>query len=574
MQSSLPKIKTKYTFTLIDTTDDSVKQKFETHNDMCENFWHVYSYYDGDDYELCLGKDEDITKGFIWAASDDPSRRGYPKKNTVKIVFIFPASTSIVGTVKSFGMFHSCSASSQPPFGRSISEVNTKGTLKDSEGNSITINKTALDKLIVEVEWEFQFASNDFVFFEDLQSEIVMNAVMLGYNVGYGSGESASLNKSLCNPIFVSTLPMDKGIIPIGHIAYSTGSTGRSDPCLWGTCYYPTWKRTGNDPYKYTESEVTRIPQTDLPSQYINQIGIVGLGSIPLPNSNVFPTYTLRGIEVGTGDGSKSEFECPIPWFLNNTDKLYKNGQLLTRDVDYTIDHKHNRQKLLSISEGNFAKIIQAPLEYMGEASKKSSKNLIWGSYIIPFAACLYPSGGDDSDYVFGLNPYIVFKTSKPIILDMEKETEINYFVSPHIDGGSKLKLYYSNDNSSYTYVGEVDVLTTEIDVGATIPDRHKLSFETIRARYWKIEITSANGREATYKLPHYYGGSNSYIERDVEETKLPTYNECGFLGYVGEPIKFKTPPAAGDVITMDVSLDRPYKTTQNVIDIAFKYNY
>ena len=570
MQSNLPKIKTKYIFTLIDSINNEIKQQVETHNDMCENFWYVYSYYAGDDYELCLGADDDITKGFIWAAEDDASQRSYPKKNTVKIVFVFPASTSVVGEVKSFGIFHSCMASSQPPFGRSISAVNTKGTLKDSEGNPITITKTALDKLIVEVEWEFQFASNDFVFFEDLQSEIVMNAAMLGYNSGYAS-KYAPLNKALQNALYVSTLPFDKGIIPIGHIAYSTGSSGSSMPCFWGSTYSPNWQKTGNDPYKYTENNTVRIPQADLPLHYINQIGILGLGSISLPNSNVFPTYTLQDIEVGTGDGTTNEFECPIPWFLKDTDKLYKNGQLLTRGVDYTIDHKHNRQKLISISEGNFAKIIQSAVEYMGEAGKKSSKNITWGSYIIPFTACLYSIGGYNSQYVFGLNPYIVFKASEPLILDMEKETEINYFVSPYIKGGSKLKLYYSNDNEEYTYVGEVDVLTSQINGGTAIPDKHKLSFNTIRARYWKVEITSANGQDAVYELPYSY---NTTYDHTVEETKTAMYNQCGFLGYVGEPIKFKTPPAKGDIITMDVSLDRPYKTTQNVIDIAFKYTY
>lgn len=570
MQSNLPKIKTKYIFTLIDTTNNTIKQQIETHNDMCENFWYVYSYYAGDDYTLCLGADEDITKGYLWGARDTRDQRAYPKKNTVKITFIFAASTSLVGEVKSFGVTHSCMGSTLPGFGRGISAVNTKGTLKDSEGNPITINKTALDKLIVEVEWEFQFASNDFVFFEDLQSEIVMNAVMLGYNSGYSS-KYAKLNEALTNSIYISTLPMDKGIVPIGHIAYSTGSSGKSSPSFWGATYSPNWQMTGNDPYKYTENNTVRIPQTDLPLQYINQIGILGLGSIPLPNASVFPTYTLQGIEVGTGDGTITDFECPIPWFLKDTDKLYKNGQLLTRGVDYTIDHKHNRQKLTSISEGNFAKIIQAPLQYMGVPGKKSSSNLNWGSYIIPFASCLYPTGGYNPSYVFGANPYVVFKTTEPLILDMEKETEINYFVSPYIKGGSKLKLYYSNDNSNYTYVGEVDVLTTSVGGGTAIPDKHKLSFETVSARYWKIEITSANGQEATYELPYHYPLNIQYT---IEETKTAMYNECGFLGYVGEPIKFKTPPAKGDIITMDVSLDRPYKTTQNVIDIAFKYNY
>lgn len=566
MQSNLPRIKTNYTFTLIDTVTNKVKQCVKTHNEMTQYFWYIRNT-DSQRYQLFLGADDDIAKSFLWYVFDSFKDRQYPRKNTIRMVFTVEAAVDKVGEIRSFGIYHTLDTYTSA--GSKIETADTKGTLKDAEGNPISINKTALDKLIIEVEWEFQFTSDDFVFFDDLQSEVIMNARMLGYNSGYFSAY-CRLTTALQGPIYISTLPMDKGIVPIGHITYSEGSSGGSSPSFWGAKYSPTWKQSADGFYKLLETNVLRIPQSDLPMQYINQIGILGLGSVPLPNTKVFPIYTLQGIDIGVGDGTTTTFECPIPWFLKNTDKLYKNGQLLTRDVDYTIDHKHNRQKLTSISEGNFAKIIQAELAYMGIENKPSS-NVSWGSYIIPFASCLYPTGGYDPDVIFGANAYVVFKTSKPLILDMEKATEINYFVSPQIHGGSKLKLFYSNDNSTYTYVGEVDVLTSSIRGGTPIPDKHKLSFDTIKARYWKIEITSANGQEASYDLPYHYPDRLNYT---IEENKTDMYNECGFLGYVGEPIKFKNPPAEGDIITMDVSLDRPYKTTQNVIDIAFKYNY
>ncbi len=571
MKSIVPKIKTSYTFYLIDSATNKLKQKIEAHNEMCVNFWYYYSYYGGPYFALALGNEDDITKGYSWIRTDEARKRTHPKKNVLKFVFTFEAAADVVGEVKNFGMFHSCEhcMSNSAPFGRSISEVNTKGDLKDSEGNSITINKTALDKLIVEVEWEFLFTSNDFIWLEDSQNAIFACANALGYT---SSIESAcGLGAQLARSIFLSTLPIDKGILPISYNAFAGNSyTTKCISHAWGTRYSTNWKYSNKDPYKYTENDKLRIPQAYNPLRYINQIGIDGLGAISLPNTNVFPVYTIEGIDVGIGDGSTTDFECPIPWFLKDTDKLYKNGVVLTRDVDYTIDHKHNRQKCLSISEGNFAKVLQAPMQYIGKEKTITSSN-VWGSPFIPFAACLDPCGEYASSYITDAIPYIVFKTDEPLILDMGKETEINYFVSPRIKGGNKLKLYYSNDNTMYTYVGEVSVLIEDVSAGTAIPDKYRLSFSTIKARYWKVEITTTGASVGTYECNNY---SSSYADDQVEETKTKMYNQCGFLGYVGEPIKFKSPPAKGDIITMDVSLDRPYKTTQNVIDIAFKYTY
>lgn len=570
MQSNLPKIKTKYTFILIDTTNNKLKQKKETHNEMTPYFWWHQTYYSSG---LELWISSDTTKPNIAEGKIDnvlfkvsASSLSYVRKNTIKFIVIVPASTDYVGTIGSFGVLYN-NEYEYP--------LSCAGQLVDAEGNPFTITKSALDKLIIEIEWEFQFASNDFVWLDEFNSAIINSAV---FYKGNPFEKDCVIQACLANNIFISSIPLDKGIVSTRLLSFSNASSycypkSNNWDILWDTTWNTqSYNKYGNE-YKYTETPATRISQESAPGRYVNVIGINGLGGVELPNSNVFPTYTLSGIEVGTGDGVLTDFECPIPWFLKDTDKLYKNGQLLTRDVDYTIDHKHNRQRCLSISEGNFAKVISGDIGYLGTKEAARQSVSIWGSPFIPFTACIDAYGDYGSAYIVNKVPYLKLHTEKPLILDMEKEVEVNCFISPYISASyiDKMQLWYSNDNNNYTKVCEVSVLKTALNGTDNIPSASIATFETISARYWKIIVTTTNNNYKEFDFPHY---TVSMRELNVEETKTKMSKYCGFLGYVGEPIKFKTPPAKGDIITLDVSLDRPYKTTQNVIDIAFKYNY
>lgn len=564
MQSILPEIKTKYTFTLI--RDDKIIDKKSTHNKMTPYFWYNETYYSGN-LTLYLSsdtKEPDLANGTIantlWSMAASTNNR--LKKNTIKYTVTIPASTTYVGTVGSFGISYGGAA-----------KLRTGGQLLDAEGNAFTINKTALDKLIVEIEWEFIFTSGDFTCFEDLDSLIMVCAI---FYEGSAFDIDTEFQCCLADSIFTSLLPLNKGIVGTRIFSIDESRSYSYRRCnTWDTHYNTTWnKESVNDHcHKYTETNAMRVSQELLPGRYINTLGIVGLGGIALPNSNVFPTYTLSDIEIGTGDGSSTEFECPIPWFLKDTDKVYKNGVQLTRDVDYSIDYKHNRQKCLSISEGNFAKVIDGCIAYLGSKENEKHSVNIWGSPFIPFAACIDAYGTYGTRTIVSKVPYLKLSTEKPLILDMEKEVEINCFISPYISNSyaNKLQLWYSNDNQNYTQACEVSVLKTALNGTDEFPEASVASFETIKARYWKVIITSTSTSQKEFEFPHY---TESMTENKVEETKTKMSKRCGFLGYVGEPIKFKTPPAKGDIITMDVSLDRPYKTTQNVIDIAFKYNY
>ena len=566
MKASLPKIKTKYIFQLVRDTTNELLQEIVTHNEMTPYFWYHESYYD-ESAILSLSSDTikpDATtatlSNVLWSVA--ASARSRTRKNTVCFTFIIPASTDKVGTVGSFGILYGGGA-----------KYRTVGQLLDAEGNPLTITKTSLDKLIINVEWEFVFNSGDFTWFDEYFNSIFHMALIYD---GSSFHDSCQFQIPLQNSITLSTIPADKGIAParFNGADFNSHSYAYMYYYDWDYSISTTWNyETVNDHFKKpTHTNTIRLAQEPLPNRYINSIGIKGIGCFNLPNPDIFPVYTLSGIEVGTGDGQKTDFECPIPWFLKDTDVLYKNGVALTRGVDYTIDNKHNRQKCLSISEGNFAKIIAGNFRYIGTKDHAYQNVSVWTCPFIPFAACIDPSSEYTSCVLYNKVPLLSLKNNVPLILDMGEAKEINYFVSPRVQGNyaDKLKLSYSDDNQVYTEVGEVSVLTSDISAGTPIPEQYTLKFGTISARYWKVDITSTQGEDNEYIFPSY---TNNDAQYTTPETSTKMYNKCGFLGYVGEPIKFNVAPAEGDIITLDVSLDRPYKTTQNVIDIAMSYD-
>ena len=78
------------------------------------------------------------------------------------------------------------------------------------------------------------------------------------------------------------------------------------------------------------------------------------------------------------------------------------------------------------------------------------------------------------------------------------------------------------------------------------------VEISTSLARYWKIETSISGWSE--------YSTSN---RSDVIANEL-------FLGYVGDKyIHFTTPPTNGDVLTMKVTMDRPFKNGNFVIDCS-----
>ena len=76
----------------------------------------------------------------------------------------------------------------------------------------------------------------------------------------------------------------------------------------------------------------------------------VPMGFWKFPNPDIFPNTTLSDMRVGTGDGVKVDFTPPLNLWVKDTERVFVDGVLQVRDVDYTCDHRNNLSELYSLN--------------------------------------------------------------------------------------------------------------------------------------------------------------------------------------------------------------------------------
>ena len=418
----------------------------------------------------------------------------------------FGASASIVGTLTEVGFTLS----------NSYTSCLTHAMLQDAEGNTITIDKTDTDVLIVTATLYVTVTAdeslelvpaNSFGLFNQLRSNHINSAVTVG-----------GLYLSAC-----PALPTLSAL----HEAYISSGSG------------------GNTTTRSRTISTTRMPvtsgQRNGKGTYINYLFVGQFGGMRLPNEEFFQAYTLQPMSVGTGDGATTEFVCPIPDFVDGTEVVIVDGVTLTNGVDYTIDSKGNSALNASSvnAHSNFAKSIS-------NGGKTSSSGR---AYVLGTAGFGTTSG-------HGVYP----KSTAPLVFDMGEDVECNtlfidalvYKTNYSTTYSVPIVLEYSNDNETWAEAARLSM--TAIGYGYVdrliASDKNKMvSFDSITARYWRLYADSTNSYVRDYGVGSAYGNS--------------------FFGKVGQGIVFTNPPAEGAVITIAAKVDRPFKTADYVLDYS-----
>ena len=251
-----------------------------------------------------------------------------------------PASPSFVGTVSELGLYGSYSSSS-------YTYLYTHALIKDAEGNPMTITKEDTEELLVDVHIEFQLSGG---------TEFEWTP---WYD--YVHAEQSTGIKLVQVPSF--------GLTRIGMLrAYpDLMSSGN----LIGTRQQVTlkWDASKN---LLTCSQGRFLADNQPTQEYVNAIGLtpayyngsydsyqtnVPIGVWRFPNPDIFPNTTLSDMEVGVGDGETTEFTPPLNLWVKNTERIYVDGVLQVRDVDYTCDHRNNLSNLQSLRPSNFCEL-------------------------------------------------------------------------------------------------------------------------------------------------------------------------------------------------------------------------
>lgn len=439
--------------------------------------------------------------------------------------YVFPANSSYVGTIREVGLSAAASGS-----------INTHALVVDAEGQPISIDKTYLDEVTITAKITVTRPS-----WQSGQTWSFMSGPLSRSDLyGILSSTTGSYNKHVllsagwC-PEYRPVKNCQYTSLPT-NFTYSNGTIRCSAEFSGDAMTYPYNSMNGDTFKDYVNSLLLGR------SSYYYYGSNPGAGDyatppyrLLLPNADVFPVTTLEGLELGTGDGATVDFAPEIPAWLENTEIVYKNGSPLTRGVDYSVDNIGNIEKYWSVMLGNFVAEIDAKTVAGVQAN-------IWGTD----ECCA--SYNNDKD----MNSPVVYADS-PIILkygtDYAFSDKVNYFVlgtwtaSASIPAGAALVFYYSTDDgSTWTEFGRI----SHTSAGTAFTDTTEHTIATTIAGITHVKIALEDTDTTAYVR---------MSERD------------GRFGYVGSyAIRFASAPAAGDILTIDMNIDRPWKSNDNLI--------
>jgi len=443
---------------------------------------------------------------------------------TWKYTYKFPANSSYVGTIREVGLSHS-NASPYP--------INTHALIVDAEGQPISINKTYIDEVIITAKitltrpsWQsgqtWSFMSGP-LSKSDLQSILVPAINNINKYV--------LLSADWC-PEYRPAKPCQYTTLLAG-LRYSNGTLMCSAEFSGDAMYYYYDSKSGEKFKDYVNSlllgSCSSFSDND-PFHWVTPPY-----RLLLPNADVFPVTTLEGLALGTGDGSTVDFAPEVPVWLANTEIVYKNGSPLTRGVDYFVDNLGNVSKYWSVMLGNFVAEIDAKIVVNNQAN-------IWGT----------DECSAESNTNYDINSPVVYADS-PIILkygtSFAFSNKVNYFVlgtwtaNASIPAGAALVFYYSTDGgSTWTEFGRI----SHNSAGTAFADTTEHTLATPITGITHVKIALENTDTAAY-------------------VRMTARN--GRFGYVGDyAIRFASAPADGDVLTIDINVDRPWKSPDTII--------
>lgn len=510
--------------------EGEIKQESISHNTVCQNmfsneegaswnYWHLRSLQLGSGTGTPAISDTKLFNPLWGVAIQKVSHELKYPTSTIHLTFEVPANSSYVGTITELGL--------------GLEEhLMTHALLSDAEGQPMSIDKTDIDKLIVNVDLFITVTASEPMHLPDSVQNMDFVCNLRDRAADANGGCSGTMDSPFKN-VELSTSIKAAQLNQHYRKKYSWWTGYHSPSSAYNTHYGAQLGACTFGGYNNRKMTLTtkRIAQdlalTD--DIYFKGLTILGWGYIPFPNHDVFPAYTIENIKIGVGDGETSIYKNPLAYFIPNTEEITVNGVLLTRDVDYTIEAHNNADMYVELSPCNEAIIsggYQAQCNNYPEAFRRSLRT-------------------DDSDGDNARNCTHSINKDNPIFIDMLESVTCNAIRIPQFWGAGTYELFYSEDGEEYISV-------TTLSKPDTTAEVHTI-FDSITARYWKLTTTTTStGTNNNFNQPKAY---------------------CAFLGYVGDGnITFTNPPAADAEILMKVDMDLPYKNSNWVIDISAEF--
>lgn len=378
----------------------------------------------------------------------------------------------------------------------------THAMLKDAEGNQIVVHKTEEDIITVYATFYATIGTETGgkYLLPTAEKNTVLSNMLFGggYAANYTLGMSPNIQTAddleLTNVLVTSTKSVNRAIDEENN--------------QW---IFPLTR------WNYTEGN----------THVISCIGAPNIAAWPLPNPDVMPNITLTDIQIANGDGETTEFSCPIPIVVKNSEVIRVNGVLMTSGNDYEFDYENNSSEYPELF------VSADPFNYDISGGNGIVGNL---NYRITYRFAAWDSRSGNSEAI---------DAEHPLVFDFRKRINVNRVIldAGALAGGTTIVgLEYSDDGEVWTEVCN----SGEAKSAGYVAIDAFLDAD-ISARFWRITSTGS-----------------------VYNTKLASFK----WGHVSPGIKFKTAPADGAAITMNCDIDRPLKNENWMLDFTFAVKF
>ena len=467
----------------------------------------------------------------------------------------FPATTSYVGNLTEIGL-------GTDNYARILSHA----LLVDAEGNPIVVRKTSTNILVVTVD----------VFFTAILPEQPFNFL-------YDPPEASSLAGAYRNSAWNSSMPRDLPL-PGGKTFYfspaympdkATDKIAKN--CTAGLLDTTGWNASGTGsafPYLLTSLN-NRSDAANNNFGFAHSIVFPGFGTIPLPNESIIHAYNYNGISIGTGDGTTTNWLPAVNEVVSA--KVYVDGELTDASFQNFDPRKSPLwNKCIKVeylnSSGVFATrdipstsisnnavaCIAIPMSNMVAAQYINGKPTLQG-----FAPSVYNPSDDYSAANIGTR--VIYYDATGITLD-------HFRVGKHCHYVYKQPFGYSYPSSSYPYYLQYSDDGTTWTTAATATESYlTYYFEAVTAKYWRLTGGSAAGRSGgtCYGLA-VTPSEEAYKRVGYDQKAIVAGNSAEFdFGKCG--INFTEAPAEGAAITMNATLNLPYKDNNIVFICSYE---
>ena len=337
---------------------------------------------------------------------------------------------------------------------------------------------------------------------------------------------------------------------------------------------------------------------------FAHSIVFPNFGAIALPNEKIIPKYTLD-VTIGEGDGEKTIFytsvnelavdenEKPIlkVYFQNSED----GEKSLVDSSNYTFTNFTAKKsplwnKMIYVENKSTGEQIEKGTYFMNDPNGYGrTLNRCFFGYCALTTSSFGVKKSTSSGY-YGLNEFFapggywdaVYYDEQGITLDEGKIGSYGQDYHSTYDNPSLVLFYKDLAEEDWSEEKKIVIPPSSTDATQFLVTK----FEPVTAKYWKLQMSG---------ISYYYDnasitaqGSNrlnkcSIVSGSSASNSLSTQRIMGIdpnfiiVGNSAEydfskvGLEFKTPPPAGTIITMEATLDLPYKTPDGSMTFSYQ---